>query len=275
MLGLLFSIQLAECQESHVLRQPLPSNRNFGTSSLPTRDIPVYPAKIINTYPHDTQAFTQGLVYDEGFIYESTGIQGASALSKINPVTGEVVQTHKLQDRFFGEGITICEDKIIQLTWRSRTGFVYDKGNFKELRTFHYATEGWGITHDGESLIVSDGTAYLYFLDPETFKEMRRMKVTANNRPVTNLNELEYVHGDIYANVWHSDYIAIIDSKTGRVKGWINLEKLSYLSGGDRNVKVLNGIAYDGQNNRLFVTGKFWPDMYEIKLASPSPNPYR
>jgi len=174
---------------------------------------------------------------------------------------------HRLLPQYFGEGITIYHDKIIQLTWQSHVGFVYDKASFKLLREFHYLTEGWGITHDGSRLIMSDGTSILRFLNPETFEEIGRLQVSDNSGPVVGLNELEYVHGEIYANVWQTDRIARISPQTGRVVGWVELRGL--LTRGDLNrpVDVLNGIAYDAKRDRLFVTGKWWPKLFEIEIA--------
>lgn len=227
----------------------------------------LYSFRIVNIFPHDDKAFTQGLVFDGGLLYEGTGIKGSSSLRGIKLDTGEVVRGFKLPARYFGEGITIFGDSLIQLTWLSRTGFVYDKRDFKLLGTFHYRSEGWGITHDGRRLIMSDGTANIYFLDPETYKMTGRIEVTDKNGPVTRLNELEYIHGEIYANIWRTDNIAIIDPETGRVKGWIDLGKLSQLAGGDKTMKTLNGIAYDKETDRLFVTGKLWPNIYEIRTV--------
>lgn len=228
--------------------------------------VPVYNYRIVNVYPHDEQAFTQGLVFEDGFIYEGTGLNGQSALLKIKLRTGDVLKIHKLPQEFFGEGIVLYNDKIIQLTWKSHAGFVYDKDNFKLLSTFYYPTEGWGITHDGKQLIMSDGTANLYFLHPETLKETRRIEVRHQNIPVIRLNELEYVRGEIFANVWLTNRIARIDPQSGRVTGWIDLEGLSPFKNSDNKMKALNGIAYDTKNDRLFVTGKLWPNIYEIKL---------
>jgi glutamine cyclotransferase len=226
-----------------------------------------YSYRIINAYPHDTGAFTQGLIYNDGFLYESTGLRGRSMLLKVDLISGKPEKLHKLPDSYFGEGITVIGERIIQLTWRSRRGFVYDKRDFRLLKQFAYSTEGWGITFDGERLIMSDGTDNLYFLDPETFKEKGRLQVRENGGALTRLNELEFIGGKIYANVWQTDRIAIISPSTGNVDGWINLEELARLSGGDRRIKTLNGIAYDKSNDRLFVTGKFWPVIYEIKLV--------
>ncbi len=228
--------------------------------------IPVYRYKVINTYPHDRNAFTEGLVYENNILYEGTGLNGRSTIHKVDLKTGNVILIQKLPDEFFGEGVTIYEDKIIQLTWQSNIGFVYDKSNFKLLKKFNYSTEGWGITHDGKRLIMSDGTSILHFLNPKTFEEIGKVEVSDSKGPVTRLNELEYVQGEIYANVWQTDYIARIDPGTGKVVGWIDLSGL--LGPEDRNepVDVLNGIAYDAENNRLFVTGKLWPKLFEIKL---------
>lgn len=234
--------------------------------ATPTSAIPVYTYKVVKTYPHDRKAFTQGLVFENGILYEGTGLRGQSTLRKVELSTGDVLQRIELPARFFGEGVTIYGDKIIQLTWQSNVGFVYDKESFELLQEFSYPTEGWGITHDGQRLIMSDGSSTLHFLDPETFDEIGQISVRDNDGPVTRLNELEYVQGEVYANVWQTDRIARIASDTGQVTGWIELEGL--LSAEDRmeRVDVLNGIAYDTSNDRLFVTGKWWPKLFEIEL---------
>ncbi len=224
--------------------------------------------KIINTYPHDQNAFTQGLVFEDGFLYESTGLYGNSSLRKIDLETGEILQIHELSDQYFGEGVTIYEDRIIQLTWQSKVGFVYDKESFKVLQEFNYNTEGWGITHDGNKLIMSDGTSTLHFLDPETFNEIDRIEVYDNNGPVTRINELEYVKDEILANVWKTDRIARIEPLTGKVKGSIDLKSILSSEEKGEDVGVLNGIAYDQKDDRLFVTGKFWPKLFEIDLIN-------
>jgi len=231
--------------------------------------IPVYSYNIVNTYPHDRNAFTQGLVFEDGVLYEGTGGYGGSTLRRVELETGDILQIRELSDQFFGEGTTIDGDRIIQLTWQSHIGFVYDKDSFELLQEFTYSTEGWGITHDGTRLIMSDGTSTLHFLDPQTFEEIGQVEVFDNDGPVTRLNELEYVQGEIYANVWQTDRIARIAPGTGRVVGWIDLGGL--LSAEDRSqpVDVLNGIAYDADNGRLFVTGKLWPKLFEIELISP------
>ena len=226
----------------------------------------VYTYKVVNAYPHDREFFTEGLVFENGFLYEGTGLNGSSTLRKVELETGNILQLRKLPAEFFGEGITIYKDRIIQLTYQSRVGFVYKKDDFQILGTFNYSTEGWGLTNDGKHLIMSDGTSTLYFLDPQTFREVSRINVHDKNGPVSGLNELEYVKGEIYANVWPTERIARIDPGTGRVVGWIYLKGLSNLPNENRD-NVLNGIAYDPAGDRLFVTGKFWPKLFEIKLV--------
>ncbi len=226
-----------------------------------------YGFTVVNAYPHDVEAFTEGLVFVNGSLYESTGLFGDSTLRRVELATGRILQLHALDVRFFGEGLTISGNRIVQLTWQSQIGFVYDKDTFELLREFSYPTEGWGITYDGTRLIMSDGTANLYFLDPETFQKVGQVQVR-DAVPVTNLNELEYIHGEVYANIWKEDKIAIINPQTGQVRAWVNLSGI-YNSDQDPD-KVLNGIAYDSQENRLFVTGKMWPTLFEIKLVQSS-----
>jgi glutaminyl-peptide cyclotransferase len=222
--------------------------------------------KIVHTYPHDPGAFTQGLVFDGGYLYEGTGMVGESSVRKVELSTGKVLQKIDLPAPYFGEGIVLWKDKLIELTWQSKIGFVYDRATFKQLSTFTYSREGWGITQDGKRLIMSDGSATLFFWDPETLKETGRLDVDDKGTPVQNLNELEYIHGEIYANVWQTDRIARISPATGHVLGWIDLTGL--LSAAERRgTDVLNGIAYDGKQSRLFVTGKRWPKLFEIRLA--------
>ena len=228
---------------------------------------PVVGYRIVNTYPHDPRAFTQGLFFVDGILYEGTGLRGRSSLRKVELQTGNILLARQLPARFFGEGITSYGNRIIQLTWRARVGFVYDRQTFQLLDRFNYPTEGWGITHDGNSLIMSDGTSTLYLLDPQTFKEVGRIEVHDMDGPVSRLNELEYVRGEIYANVWRTDRIARISPQTGAVVGWIELEGLLSPEDHTRQVDVLNGIAYDAKNDRLFVTGKLWPKLFEIELV--------
>ncbi len=228
---------------------------------------PVHSYKLVNTYPHSQKSFTQGLVIDKGILYEGTGLRGRSRLLKVDIKTGSILKAARLPDYFFGEGVTIYKDKIIQLTWLSGNGFIYDKESLGLLSSFKYDTQGWGITHDSERLIMSDGTAHLYFLDPMTLKKTGQIEVLDNGEPVSLLNELEYINGHIYANVWKTDRIALIDPKNGQVTAWIDLGRLKELAGGDNDKKTLNGIAYDADENRLFVTGKLWPAIYEIKIV--------
>ncbi len=228
--------------------------------------IPVYTYKVVNTYPHDRSAFTEGLVFEDGVLYEGTGLRGYSNLRRVKLETGEILQICELPPQFFGEGVTVYGNKIIQLTWQSHIGFVYDKYSFKLLQEFNYPDEGWGIAHDGKHLIMSDGTATLHFLDPETFEEISQIEVSANNTPVTRINELEYIQGEIYANIWQTERIARIDPLTGQVIGWIDLKGILSPEDDSETVDVLNGIAYDLKNSRLFVTGKFWPKLFEIEL---------
>jgi glutamine cyclotransferase len=226
----------------------------------------VYGYQVIQTFPHDPGAFTQGLVYQDGVLYESTGLYGKSSVRKVHLETGRVLAVADLSPQYFGEGLTIWKDRLIQLTWQSRIGFLYDAATFRLIRKFPYPLEGWGLTQDEQSLIASDGSAQLYFLDPELLKETRRILVTDQGRPVPGLNELEYIRGEIYANVFLTDRIARISPSTGRVLGWIDLSGL--LAATDRlpATDVLNGIAYDHQQDRLLVTGKNWPKLFQVRL---------
>jgi len=224
-----------------------------------------YTYNVVNAYPHDKEAFTQGLAFENGTLYESTGLPGYSSLRRVELGTGEVLQRCNLSNQYFGEGITVFGDRIVQLTWQSHLGFVYDKDSFVLQRDFTYLTEGWGLTSNGTHLIMSDGTANLCFLDPETFEKVGQVAVHDNGRPVTELNELEYIKGEIYANVWMQDRIAIISPQTGQVTGWIDLGGIHVPESQDPN-DVLNGIAYDAQEDRLFVTGKRWSQVFEIDL---------
>ena len=227
---------------------------------------PTLTYKVVASYPHDPDASTQGLVIDKGFLYESTGLYGKSSLRRVDLQSGDVSQLHKLPSRFFGEGVTVFGNRIIQLTWKSQVGFVYEKNSFKQQRVFSYPGEGWGITHDGKNLIMSDGSATIRFLNPETFAEERRINVTDEKGPVTLLNELEYVKGTIFANVWKTDRIALIDPETGKVTGWLDLVGiLPEESQGKGDIGVLNGIAYDADNEALYITGKRWPLLFRIE----------
>ena len=219
---------------------------------------------IVNVYPHDADAFTQGLVFENGFLYEGTGLYGQSSLRRVQLETGRILQVCNLSSQFFGEGITIFGNRIVQLTWQSHKGFVYDKHSFDLLREFTYPTEGWGITHDGSRLIMSDGTATLHFLDPETFERTGQVEVHDDDGPVTRLNELEYVKGYIYANIWTEERIAVINPQSGQVTSWIDMTGIQSVED-PKSGNVLNGIAYDAVGDRLFVTGKRWSQLFEIK----------
>jgi glutamine cyclotransferase len=223
-----------------------------------------YSFNVVNIFPHDDNAFTQGLIFDDGVLYESTGLYGHSSLRRVDLETGDTLQLHTLPEDVFGEGITIFNDELIQLTWKNYIGFVYEKDSFQLLQNFEYPTEGWGITHNGTYLIMSIGNSTLFFLDPETFTIIDQIEVIDQD-PVDNLNELEYIEGEIYANIWQEKKIAIINPNTGKVTGWINLENIDP-SGTEYNRGVLNGIAYDSKENRLFVTGKNWSKLFEINL---------
>ena len=223
--------------------------------------------RIVHTYPHDKQAFTQGLVYLDGHLYESTGIQGQSSIREEDLDTGRILQMQLVSDKYFAEGLTNWKNTLIQLTWQSHIALVYDRATLRVLRTFRYDGEGWGLTQDGKNLILSDGTATLRFFDPDTFREVRRITVKDHGKPITYLNELEYIRGEIYANVWHTDRIARISPTSGRVIGWIDLKGLMPRDQLSNDEAVLNGIAYDAVHDRLLVTGKLWPRVFEITLV--------
>lgn len=228
---------------------------------------PVQSYRIVNLYPHDPNAFTQGLVFRDGHLFESTGRYGQSTLRKVDLATGRVLEQRRLEPMYFAEGLTAWDGSLVQLTWQSNLAFVYDPATFSIRRTFTYPGEGWGLTHDQDALILSDGTDVLRFLDPKTFREVRRVSVRDGRAPVRDLNELEYVNGEIYANVWHTNRIARIAPQSGRVIGWIDLAGLLPASYRLDAEAVLNGIAYDAAGNRLFVTGKLWPRLFEIRVT--------
>ncbi|MDP9370406.1 MAG: glutaminyl-peptide cyclotransferase [Chloroflexota bacterium] len=231
---------------------------------------PVYGYRVVREYPHDPTAFTQGLVYADDVLYEGTGLNGESTLRRVDLETGMVLKQTALDAKHFGEGIAIVDDRIYQITWQTHTAFVYDRETLKPLTTLRYPTEGWGLATDGERLIMSDGTNRLFFRDPDTFKALNRVAVCDGNQPVPDLNELEYVDGEIWANVWQSDRIARIDPQTGRVTGWIDLSGLLPVEESEgQAVDVLNGIAHDPGTGRIFVTGKLWPKLFEIELIPP------
>ena len=230
--------------------------------------IPEYSYQVVHTYHHDPDAFTQGLLYLDGVLYEGTGLEGESSIRKVKLETGEVLQERKVPEQYFGEGVINWKDKLLEITWKAETGFIYDLATFAPKGQFQYPGEGWGLTQDGKRIIMSDGSAELRFWDPETLKETGRIRVTADGEPVTDLNELEWVKGEVYANVWQTDRIARINPATGKVTGWIDMRGL--LSPQDyvpQRTDVLNGIAYDAKGDRLFVTGKRWPKLFEIRVV--------
>lgn len=236
-------------------------------TTVPVVSAPVYSYTIVNTFAHDRDAFTQGLIYLDDIFYEGTGLYEQSSLRKVDPESGEVLKKIDLPPNVFGEGITVFGDRLFQLTWKARRGFVYNKDTFEKLEEFEYPTEGWGITHDGKRLIMSDGSDTLYFWDPDTLAEIGRVRVRDEHGPVVRLNELEYINGEVFANVWQTDRIARINPETGQVVGWIVLPNLLTAADKSEPVDVLNGIAYDAATDRLFVTGKFWPKLFEIQLT--------
>jgi glutamine cyclotransferase len=238
----------------------------FATDAPSSPAVREFGYEVVNSYPHDTGAFTQGLLLRDGFIYESTGLEGQSSLRKVVLETGAVIQQRSVAAEHFAEGMVDWGDRLIQLTWRSKQGFVYDLATFEPTRVFGYDGEGWGLARDDTRLIMSDGTSTLRFLDPETLTESGRIDVTFDGQPLPQLNELEYVKGEVYANVWPTDFIAIIDPETGRTTGRVDLRGLLPADERKRPVDVLNGIAYDATKDRLFVTGKLWPWLYEIRL---------
>lgn len=248
--------------------QPVPTtNQAAGSISLSaSAPTPLYTYEVINTYPHDRGAFTQGLVYLDGEFLESTGLNGQSSLRKVDLQTGKVLKQVDVPARYFAEGLALLNGKLFQLTWQSQKGFVYDLDSFKLEKEFTYTGEGWGLTTDGKWLIMSDGTSQIRFLDPVTFEVKRTINVQDHGHPIGNLNELEYVKGEIFANIWTTDFVVRIDPATGNALGAINFSGL--LAPEDRrpNTDVLNGIAYDPAGDRLFVTGKCWPKLFEVRL---------
>jgi glutaminyl-peptide cyclotransferase len=248
---------------------PLAPASSALTSPLSSgRAAPVYTCQVIQTYPHDRGAFTEGLFWDGGYLYESTGESGRSGVRKEDLASGQVLQSLSIGPEYFGEGIaTAGNGQLYELTWTSHVGFVYDLASFKLLSQFSYPTEGWGLTFDGHSLIMSDGSNILHFMDPVSVTETGRIAVTDGGQPITQLNELEYIRGRIYANVWQTGRIAVISPQTGNVEGWIDCSGLRPPETRANPDAVLNGIAYDASGERLFITGKLWPNVYEIRAA--------
>jgi glutamine cyclotransferase len=223
--------------------------------------------KVINSYIHDKEAFTQGLVYENGIFYEGTGQSGSSNLRKVEPETGKVLFQLNLEPPLFGEGIAIQGERIFQLTWESKVGFVYDKSTMKQINKFYYQTEGWGLTTIGDKLVMSDGSNILYFMEPDQFSVISKLEVYDNEKKVDKLNELEYINGEIWANIWQTDLIARIDPASGKVIAYIDLKGILSDKDTDTNINVLNGIAYDQAGKRIFVTGKNWPKLFEIRIT--------
>lgn len=259
----------AGCSTGGGVRQEV-ANASVGTQArttpVPPQQVPVYGYEVVNSWPHDPHAFTQGLIYRDGTLFESTGLTGQSSLRRVELKTGKVLKKVDVPAQYFAEGMTLLGGKIYQLTWRSKRGFIYDPETFDKIGEFPFDGEGWGLTDDGQNLILSDGTNEIRFIDPATFRIVRSIKVYERNQPLRELNELEYIKGEIYANIWHSDRIVRIDPQTGSILGWIDLKNLipgDQLSDAEA---VLNGIAYDKDGDRLFVTGKLWPKLFEIRL---------
>jgi glutamine cyclotransferase len=229
--------------------------------------VPIYGYEVVHAWPHDPGAFTQGLVFQDGKLLESTGQAGRSSLRRVELETGKVLEKVDVPEPYFAEGITLLKGKIYQLTWQHQLGFIYDAWTFEKIGKFDYQGEGWGLTNDGQSLLLSDGTNRIRFLDPDNFQARKTIAVLDGSMPVIEINELEYVQGEIYANIWHDDRIVRIDPQTGRVVGWIDLKGLLARGEVHDEEAVLNGIAYDDANGRLFVTGKLWPKLFEIRVT--------
>lgn len=290
---IIFTVFAVSCKTESPANRPNVNNNTVinaaknvnSTTQSSTNNLPVYTYEIVNTYKHDPKAFTQGLVFHDGFLYESTGQEGESSLRKVETASGKVLQKHELADDVFAEGMTILGDKIYQISWRDGICFVYNLSDLKPLQELRYNGEGWGLTNDGTNLIMSDGTHLLKFVDPQTFKVVRALPVFQEaDKPLYLLNELEYVKGEIWANIWHSEekttgttqgnlpnigkpnYIARISPETGKVVGWIDLAGISPEDSGENSENTLNGIAYDAANDKIFVTGKNWKKLFEIKI---------
>jgi glutamine cyclotransferase len=259
----LFAILLAACQAAP------PAPQGSTASTLGVEPV-AYGFRVVASYPHDPRAFTQGLTWHDGFLYETTGQVGQSTLRRVNLEDGRVLQNVAFPGRVFGEGSTIWGGEVIGITWQDGIGFRWDRANFRQTGSFRYPGEGWGLTHNGQDIVMSDGTADLRFLDPATMQERRRVTVTDGGRPVDRLNEIEWVNGEVFANVWMTPRIARIDPASGNVTGWIDLSDLVRQTPTSDTDAVLNGIAYDAQRDRLFVTGKYWPRLYEIDLVAPA-----
>ncbi|HEY3041524.1 MAG TPA: glutaminyl-peptide cyclotransferase [Pyrinomonadaceae bacterium] len=258
-LVLVFSLSSFACQSATVANLD-------GERTSANKPVPIYSYEVAHVFPHDPGAFTQGLFFHDGKLLESTGQEGRSSLRRVELETGKVVQRFDVPEPYFAEGTTLLKGKIYQLTWQHQLGFIYDAWTFEKIGQFNYQGEGWGLANDGQSLIVSDGTNRIRFLDPENFQVRKTIAVVDGSMPINEINELEYVQGEIYANIWHVDRIARIDPQTGRIVGWIDLTGLLGTGEVHDEEAVLNGIAFDETNGRLFVTGKLWPKLFEIRL---------
>ena len=237
-----------------------------GPSATPAAGIPEYTYRIVHVYPHDPTAFTEGLFYLNGFLYEGTGLSGESDIRKVKLETGEVLQKRAVPD-YFGEGIIAWKGKLYEMTYKTEVGFVYDLDTFAPISEFHYKGEGWSFTTDGKKIYMDDGTSQIRIWSPDTLQEEGRINLTADGQPVVNLNEMEWVRGEIYADIWETDKIARIDPKTGKVVGWIDMTGILPAADRTTDTDVLNGIAYDAEHDRLFVTGKKWPKLFEIQVV--------
>jgi glutamine cyclotransferase len=262
-LSIVAAVLIVACNHSGSLEKPGPANANQATSATLARK-DAY--DIVGITPHDPNAFLQGLVWYDGGFYEGTGLEGRSTLRRVEYPSGKVMKSISLAPDLFGEGVALVGDQLMQLTWTSKRGFVYDRESFRLLREFTYNTEGWGLTYDGTNLILSDGSSMLTFIDPQTFKPIRKLPVIMNGHPVDQLNELEYIEGEIWSNVWQTNYILRIDPATGKVNSYFDMKGLLQNPTGHED--VLNGIAYDPQTKRIFVSGKLWPSIYEIKVKN-------
>lgn len=259
-LVMVFSLANPGCRSDAITNR---ANKNGSEREL----VPTFGYEIVHVYPHDPDAFTQGLIFQDGKLLESTGEVGRSSLRRVELETGKVLQQVDVPAPYFAEGITLLKGKIYQLTWQHQVGFIYDAWTFEKIGTFNYQGEGWGLTNDGQSLIFSDGTNRIRFLDPDNFQLRKTIAVFENNTPLNEVNELEYVQGEIYANIWHAERIARIEPQTGRITGWIDLRGLLPSNEVQDEEAVLNGIAYDETSGRLLVTGKLWPKLFEIRLT--------
>jgi glutaminyl-peptide cyclotransferase len=259
-------VQMKTAQTTNALPAAAPAAQQQAEPATPAAEIPFYTYEIVNSWPHDPKAFTQGLVFHDKYLYESTGHHGMSTLRKVELKSGKVKKKIDVPDEYFAEGMTIFQDRIYQLTWQSHKGFIYDLKDFERQGEFSYWSEGWGLTHDDKHLIMSDGTNQLRVIDPSNFSLVRTISVFNLGRPLLNINELEYIKGEIYANLWHSEKIVRIDPATGNILGWIDLAGLRPADVDDDTDNVLNGIAYDDKEDRLFVTGKRWTKLFEIRL---------